>query len=385
MNHPPGPPGERLALHEPHEDGLDYVAMLWRRKWIVLPSVAAAAAVALGVYFCAAPAYQSQAVIVVHSNSPNVGVAGLDGSADNDADMQTQIFLIRSPRIVGRAVAQANLAALPSLAGQPDPVQTIINGLSAYHQEETFGLLKLYYTGPDRDDCRKILEAVVQAYRGFLRDSSQSVNQETVNLVAKAKDELLEQLNAAEARYREFKKNAPAAITAGSGAAGHNIHRLRLADIERQRSELLLKRTNLRGQIQAIEHARRVGGNEDVLAFVVGNLQTNAAAGQPQTIADRIFPLLLEEHRLLRKVGPDHPQVKDLRQQIEFTRSFLEGLAVDEGSQGPGRRADFVDIYVASLQQQIRINEDQEAELSKQFELEQQAACAYLDIEAQRE
>ena len=61
----------------------------------------------------------------------------------------------------------------------------------------------------------------------------------------------------------------------------------------------------------------------------MGNMQTNADAGQPQTLADRIFPLMLEEHRLLRKVGEDHPQVKDIREQIEFTRGFTEGLVVD--------------------------------------------------------
>ncbi len=373
---------KRSRFSEPMDEGLDFWGMLCRRKWLVIPTLLLGVGLAYAKYTQEKPVFESTSTILVQNSSKNVGVGGLDGNDGNATDMQTQIVLIRSPRIVGRAMIDHDLSSLSSLSGYPNPMQEIVAHLAAFHREDTQGVLNLSYLGPNSDDCRVILQAVVESYGKLLREAHRNINEETVELISNAKDELLQQLNTTEAEYREFKRTAPPVIVDDGQA--NNIHRTRLASIEQQRSALLLERTNLRGQIQAIETARKTGHNEDILAVVVGNMKMQSELGQPKTVAEQLFPLMLQEQMELQRLGPDHPRVKNIRHQIDLTKKFLDGLVpLDSGDAGSDQPTDFLSVYVASLQQKVKINEDQEAELNKQFEIERQAARKYLDVEAQ--
>ena len=107
--------------------------MVIRRKWLVLPCIGIALAVGYALYSVSPPVYKSDATVVVEDNNRNVGVEGVEATDDDGADMETQIVLIKSPRIVGRAVKENGLADLESLSGLANPVQFIIDRLDLFH------------------------------------------------------------------------------------------------------------------------------------------------------------------------------------------------------------------------------------------------------------
>lgn len=378
---PPQPPNavvpQRPAAPQPQEQELNLIRMAIRFKTLLILSVCFGCAASYFVFRSKNPIFESRAQILVTKLAQNVPLRD-EGEGNARPDVGTQSVLIRSQRIVKRAVETFDLKSLPSLAHDHNPVNTIIRGLNVIHQPGTEGVLNMSYSGPVADDCRTILNAVIQSYGGFLRENHKSFTEETAQLITNAKDDLLQQLNEKEAEYRKFRKETP---EIWSGDSKTNIHRLRLVEIEEARSKLLLERSQTEAELRSLEVAAKSADNRAALEVLVGKI--SAAADKTSTaFADKLYPLLAEEQQLKATFGPDHPNVRAIRKRIEFTKGFLNEAGITPGTLPAEPVPDVVATYLQSLRQQFKVNQEKETGLNVLFEKETASAKQFVDVEA---
>ncbi len=356
------------------------VRICWRGKWFLLLGMFLGLGYGLVCYLGEPPVYQSstQILVVKKRQSDAMPVPRMDAFSYLEDYLSEHIVLIKSPLIIERAVQSGNLKSLKSFAGQDDPTNTIIGGLSITRDATTSPLqsnhiLKLSYTGADADDCCTILNAVLESYRQFLEETYRSVGDDTVKLIAEARNVLQKDLARKAQEYQEFRQNAP---LLPRGKDGITMHQETLTSLQSARSALLLRKAKVQGQLNALEKALRTGQSAEILISLLseGDDKKTLASLQKELI-----PLMAQEQELLKKYGPGHPDVQTVHNKIEVIRD----LAIRPGhawSQGNKQLADgeyksfiksVVEGYVKSLRQElesITLEETSFADLSKSLE-----------------
>jgi capsular exopolysaccharide synthesis family protein len=213
---------------------------------------------------------------------------------------------------------------------------------------------------------------------------------------------LLAQLKEKEQAYVAFRDKAPLYWNSAPGAEGApdstNVHQERLLAIEAERRLNLLKRAEVNAKIQALEEAIARGEPRPALEVLVRRFMATegGAAANPalaavvdptaktEQIQAQLLPLILEEERLSRDFGKDHPRVQaarnSLRTIVEYYRrqgvplpeipGLVEKSAPQQAPADPAaaERAEFVEIYIASLRQQLAELKLRDEELSRLFE-----------------
>jgi polysaccharide biosynthesis transport protein len=263
-----------------------------------------------------------------------------------------------------------------------NPAGQIIAGLTVQGTVgESGDLIRFSYSSASPEDCPKVLEAVIDAYRDFLGETYQNVNQETADLITQAKDVLDGQISETQRQYQKFRDEAPLLYVGGEGL---NVHEARLQQIETMRSELQVANWQAQAKIDAVEAALKRGGSREALNLMIGQLRdaggtaAGSGPGSKGSVEEQLFPLLLEEQMLLEDFGPDHPKVATVRKRIELTREHLLGSLPASGD-GTGQAAeprDFYQVYLDSLREQIRMNDEQLASMTRLFDQESLAAKA---------
>ena len=364
--------------------GVDSLGMVLRGKWLILLATSTALGLAYWKFLNDEPQYRSSARVLVVQHGTDLPVEGLDVKGDYRHNIDTQIALIQSRRIIKPAVAELDLDKLLSISDS-NAVGTIQRGLDV--QQGANGrsqILLMSYTGSNPRECRQILKAVIGSYREFLNRSHEQLSQETLTLIRRAKDVVLRDLNRAKEMYNTLRAENPGIWREDVNVT---VHRDRLMQIERARSPLFLQRADLDAEIESIETALKTGGHREAIWLMVGKLSQKTRDGasgppnsdDPLSVEMTILPLLIERTLLLDQVGPDHPRIKRLDRKMEVIRSHSASL--DGVTPRPLKKMDFVQIYIDSLRQRIKAIETKEAKLNELYEQQQQAARSVAEFE----
>jgi polysaccharide biosynthesis transport protein len=353
----------------------------WRRKWIVVLAVVIGLGLGYLYFLRETPVYQSTAQILLVQRQAKLPIEGLDvktGYEGRTGPDLTHESVISSPIVAKLAVEKFGLGSLPTFAGASDPALIVVGGLDVKlggTRRNKGDVIELKYSSTNPADCPKVLEAVVGAYQSFLGSTYQDISEEAIELIVKAKDELDRQLSETEAAYRKFRFEVPLLFAKSSG---ENMHEVRLAQIEEVRSTAVLENAKTQAKIDAIEDALRRGGSRAALKLMVGNVGDTKFPGEGKgesPLERDLFPALMEEQMLLETLGPDHPKVVAVRKRIALTREHLLGannLANDQQS----KQADFLDIYLDSMREQIKLNQQTIEEMNTLFGSEREASKA---------
>ena len=357
-----------FSTPESQESGWAFLGFAWRRKWLI--AFAIVVALALGyLHFLKQPAvFQSAAqMLIVKQRTGALPIGGVNVETRYD---DTHEMLLRSPVIISKAVEKHDLGTLPSMHGSENPTSRVIGGLGVSGNVSTTGdIIRFTFSSGSREDCPKVLEAVIDAYRDFLGETYENVNEETIELITQAKDVLDRQIDETKREYQNFKEEAPLLYLGGEG---QNVHESRLSKIEDMRSGMVVENWRAQAQIEAIQAALDRGGDREALNLMIGHIReaaTAAGGGPVASIDDQMWPMLMEEQLLLDDYGPDHPKVKSLRRRMELTRSHLLGKTPST-EEGEKEQRNFYEIYVDSLGEQIKFNEEQLTALDRLFDQE---------------
>ena len=213
-------PVEGMRADGTPESAFAFLAFAWRRKWVVVLTAIIVSALGYLYYLRQEPVFESGLqAIVIKPPEPfgrRIGDAGL---APEQLDM-----ILTSARVVKAAVGEHQLDKLPGLSQTSDPARKIRRGLSVRSRTaEMEGqdirnrhqgrIMMLNYRSPYRENCPKVLVAVMEQFQIFLGETDQMVSQEMVDLIEQARVQLDEEVAAAREKYLDFRYSAPPAAT----------------------------------------------------------------------------------------------------------------------------------------------------------------------------
>jgi len=237
--------------------------------------------------------------------------------------------------------------------------------------------LTVHYQGRDPQDCQTVLESVLDSYGRFLGETERGINDQTIELMTRAKEELHEQLTQKEAAYLTFRKEAPLQWNSDSKQA-QTVHTARLAQLEHERVQLQRQRTEIETHIQTVEEAMDQGADKRALLLLIARMDDAANGGRARSLdlETQLLTLQAQEQLLLRDFGPDHPLVKAVEEKITAWRSYLDNGGTISGKAGqPDMTSeDFLPIYLDSRKREVAEMDRLEEELSDAYLQEQKAA-----------
>lgn len=392
--------------------GVDIVRLLLRNKYIIVGGLVAGLLLGQAAYMKLGPVFSANTKIQVSQKNP---VPIKEGEIQTFGELTAHIDVIKSPRIVAQAVKAAHLDQLTTLKGEKDPAQDIIDSLKVKRlsgTDRTFlNILNLTYENPNSHDAKVIMQAIVDAYQHYLDEVRDQNTGEIIEQLDQANQSLMTELNQKRKEYKEFRKDAPLywESTPGSEAAvagSTNMHQERVKAIDNERRQNLLRLTELKSKINTLKAAIASGESKDTLEmlaqqFLMGQArgQGGAATGgaQAQAIAPgntqlerartaletHLMPLLIQKNRLERDFKKNHPDLDAVNRSIDtiinlYRRQGLEisaeNLESGEFQVSKMKDVDFVNVYLKSMEQQLKELENRETELTHLFDQETELA-----------
>src|SRR5690606_25427631 len=150
-----------------------------------------------------------------------------------------QNLVLKSRAVAELAIADEDIAQLPSLRGQADPAATVLKGLAVRAESADPAVLHVSYRGRQSDDCPAILNAVLEAYRHMITSLRAGSAEESWQRITRAKNDILTELRQREAERQVFRDQA----TWGAQAKPvFQVEQQRLADLQ-MRADGLAKHT----------------------------------------------------------------------------------------------------------------------------------------------
>ncbi len=341
------------------------LSILWKRKFLII----VVGLIGLGggyLRYTQQPlVYQSRARVILNTRGQELPLNGVNNAPSaTDSLYET---LLTSPVIIQRAVDN-ELRTLSSLKAG-DAVSRIMSGLKvSTTTERTGSIVDFSYKGPNGKECTTVLDAIIGAFHEFLDENYKNLSEETITLIAEAKDKLQAQLQEADQQYAEFKKTSPLLTSSGNAI---NIYEQRLLEIESQRATVLLEITRLNARMQAMKQALESGDTREALTLLVRNNMESDRLHSTElqeverinTIEQRLLPLMIELETLKETYAENHPKIKNTRLQINMMREVMMNKPVT----GEAAESDFFAVYLQSLDQELKILKRQASEYETLF------------------
>ncbi len=360
---------------------LDYRAIIWERKFLILSCMTVGAVLGYWQFQKSPPVYLTHASIYVENQNVRSKIDDSEKTRPLVDPLDDHVVLIKTPAVLKPAVEDYHLSDLPSLAGKSDPVAAVADGLSIVRPIDSPSILRLTYKCGHQSDAKTILNAVVASYLNYLGESQKNSSDRVLELISKAKTELSDELKRKEEEYQRFREQTGFIRIDESG---QNLHQVRLAQIESQRSALMIESSQTRAELDALESARVKGADHESLLMIVDQSlkEKNGVLNNSESITGRLIPLLLEESLLLESVGPEHPKVREVRKKIEVTRLLLnkaDGEFRADASSNTSREG-LLMVYLQSLKERLNVLNQKIAELDQLF-AEEKASASQLSAD----
>src|SRR5262249_48306806 len=153
-------------------------------------------------------------------------------------------------------------------------------------------VLNVSFSCGNSDDCKVVLESVIEAYQDWLNKKYKTVSGEALAQIATTTAILEKRLHELEAKYDEFRQENPLVIFTSNGEA-RSLHENWLGQIQSEKLTNLGLKAKLNAQVTMLQKAQKEGrGNQELMmqlsARPIGS-QTDSAR-----ITEKIFDLELQ-------------------------------------------------------------------------------------------
>ena len=336
-----------------------------RRRWLQITFGVVTGVAAAAIYQVATvPLYESEFEILVGQRNSEVTQNGTAGGGDaggesiHDDQLATHIRLLCSRKLIGQAVVDGRLLALPGFRevreSGGDPINWVLSNLDVSRGGDGSSrgamVLRATYRDPDPGTASATLAAVYASYRAYVESQGQDSTAEAVELMLAARETHEAELTQAEADYRDFVAASPILLDGGDTK---DVHRERLDRTEQEINRLKSSLAEARSRLEVI--AAKAGElGEDTNAEVAASqlsllsekevarlklflemtgsetrtAEFQAEAPMRQEVArlqySKLFEIMQRERQLVETFGSGHPLVEQTREELAMTRRFIE-------------------------------------------------------------
>lgn len=331
-------------------------------------------------YYSLAPRYyQSTAkLLIIQRSNDQLAMVGEQQSLDNT--MATHQEVITSPIVIQGALDQL----LPEhrvdlFTTSPQFWQEAIAGnLSAKTTRKT-NFIQVSYRSLSPEAAAGVVSAVVQSYLRFVEGTHKGTANDVLIGLTKELNDVKREVAAKQAALQAFRTQVGSlTIRTDDGIVHPTIQRaLKLSEALTAAQE---ERLQTERQLESIQSAVAAGGDlQPYLASLeekVGSQMMVSALGlsseDMKLIKDqqqKLFDAEQEFKSLSQYLGPAHPKIAELRENITSTEAFLANYRQTVG----GRNASFGSrelgpLLISMLQQSVTLAARKEEQLAKSFE-----------------
>ncbi|NQU21085.1 MAG: polysaccharide biosynthesis tyrosine autokinase [Candidatus Nealsonbacteria bacterium] len=307
------------------------------RKNVVLTSMAVAALLGAFYFATATRYYAATAEVLVRQTDPG----NFSGSITSEGARQQSLMptfegLFTRTRIVEGALKRLSPEDLVDVAGTPRETwpKTLRKNLSAQILHGT-QYIEVTYRSQDPEAAVNVVNAVVQSYQDFLRETHKGTAGQLIDVLTKEKVDLTGELAEKERELQDASFQVGDYGIRGGSATVHPIVK-RAIYFSDAMSEARRQRLELEVSLDAIRSA--VHNGEDLkqhvmtVADAVGREMLLSSLGfseQDTYMQARMEQTLLEDRAQLasmrKDLGPAHPRVEETTNKIRQAEQYLVG------------------------------------------------------------
>jgi succinoglycan biosynthesis transport protein ExoP len=299
MTRPPTLRGRSTVQSRPNDEsnsGVQFVLAALRRWWMIATPLGILLAIVSSavVFLLFRPEYEAQAWLRIEEHTPYIAFESRDQN-QNKLFVQTQRELIRSPLVIGPVLSRPEIARIPELVKQSDPITWLGKQVSVLAVGES-ELFRVVFSNPDAGNAARVVNAVIDSYFN-LRDQDEAERvQRVIELLDQERDRRAGEVSRLREDVRELAKQTPGA-EAGSLTAESDANNLRsLGELQSRIITTEVEQEVLQARIRALEEA----------------LKSQESLVAPEALVQRSVE--------------DNPEVQDLKSQISLKRTQLRDI-----------------------------------------------------------
>ena len=389
---------ERPVRPETSAEASDLWRILWRRKTLVIGTALLLALLALTYALLTPSLYTATAQILIDprdrqvvSNDVNPGTLSPDGGI---AQVESQVKVIESDAVLGRAVAQTGLETEPGFGAPRNlwltrtvaTLRALVTGpqrerkvdaqgralaqlrrkLAVKRADKVF-VIDVIVTTEDPDLSAKIVNAIATAYLTDQTEARADAARRAAGDLRGRLDELRQAVNVADKKLEDYKARA-GLIT----ASGRLVNEQQLTDLNTRLVAAQARTADAQARLQGIRDARGRAVGAGAMPEAVQSAAIDRLRGQYAELAAK-------EADLRTNLGERHPfiaavrtQMQDVRRLIDAELNRIAGAAETEAHRAQANERT-LSAELTRLRQQAAVNSQSSVQL-RELEREVEAA-----------
>lgn len=348
-------PGPRFDDGGHEIDVMEYVRLLWARRWMVAAVLVATVVLATAWSLTRPKLYQATTKVIVEPTS-SINNNQFDAFVSYwqlDRYISDQVQVLETERLARRVVKRLGLDALPEYEGKNPGPGIVLSGLTVKPVAES-NVIELTMVGTDPDRVAEWLNVYVDEYiKTNIEDGIQKTRK-IYEVIQSRLDPLRKQVEESQQKLVDFRENQENVSFADEQK---NVITEQVDLLTKEYAQAKAERINLETKINALNQLKAKNISE--VSF-------------PEVLQDSTISSLLQkrnevEVELLDKLGTykeGHPVIKELRTRLDGIDKTIENQ-IETLRQAIETRYDIVSRQEKSLFDNIQSLRNQTIELSK--------------------
>jgi uncharacterized protein involved in exopolysaccharide biosynthesis len=284
----------------------DLPDLLWRGKWHLAGCLAAALSFAAFYLASTVPVYNVGALVLIEKRAMPLNENSRTFSGTNF--LATQAEILQSPAIVARAVKALprELVEDARSVGSGESLRMMVGSFEATRVVGT-DVVALGLRTEDRELGISVMNAVVEAYREYLREFELAGHREAFELVRRSEAELRDQLDETRAQYQTLRSGGG---SIGEGGDALSVQKAMLGRQAQMLVEAKIQRINLENKLSAMRNSQASG--------------EGAVLDGARRLQEDLWRAEARAGELEQRYSSDHPELRAVQEQILALKAQLE-------------------------------------------------------------
>ncbi len=359
--------GALLNAPEGEEQHRNIFRLMWRRKWGIIAVTLLCVGGAFGYLHRMPWTFTSQARVYVQQ--PDAGPAGEAGQVSNaDSYLYLQSELIKSEGLLKPVSQMPEIANLPSITGQYNPVRAIQNSLDV-ELDNHLAIISIRYTSRSATEAVTVVNAILSEYERLHADpTANTSSKEVLTVIQNEQNEQEKELDKAKKAVIDFKLDPKNTTMTYVSAEKGNIITDKLVDL----SHALTAADNDQWKAKvAYEQVDSLKGTPALWLYIQNHpLQNDSEVASVVALAGDVSRLSLDAAEKSQELGANHPDTLRVKGMLAILQTELD------------KRVEAAcNNYAATLKQNFDIAKRQDDDLAEQYRNQTTAQMGLTEVQ----
>lgn len=349
---------------------LDIIDLIRRKFWIICFFTLLLSAASVLFYFKAPKTYESTAKIFVDEKSaPSVNSNDRESFA-TETSVEKHLQTLKSTLVLEPAISSGRFYDM-EMFNECDDILYLLREKKTFIAKpadvtSNSGVIKLALQGNSPEECQRALQSIVNSFDRYIRSTTKNIGGENADIVQKAQTDWLNRLQEVEKSIEELSAR-PELLTVDGRVT--DPYQLQLSLMHKDLHDLRSERNKVSARIESVRRDQALGrSSKDLVNEIMAEM--NGVSDQVYArVQDQMVELRVEEQELLNQFGPDHPQVRSVRKQIEIVDEMRsqELASMRNGPSGSGVTPDVVASFFKTTERRVELLTSEEQQIEEQI------------------